>query len=77
MDAGAIAQLQSRLVSWGWLEEGGYESGALDDATLQAVRAFQSWYNENYGGELPYAEFTVDADTLSLLLNQNGDIYTR
>ena len=69
MNADTISQMQSSLVSLGWLTEGSYESGILDGATLQAVRSFQSWYNENYGGELPYAESSVDSATLSLLLN--------
>ena len=76
-DPETIGQLQMRLVGWGWLEDGSFETGMLDDATLQAVRSFQSWYNENYNGELPPAGESVDAATAALLMNQDGEVYAR
>ena len=71
-----VERAQSRLVSWGWLAEGSYSAGVADGATAEAVRSFQSWYNENYGGSLS-ASGSLDADTLALLLNDSGDVYTR
>ena len=67
-DSALIRQVQERLVSWGWLDADGYESGSLDGATLQAVRDFQSAYNERYNGDLSPAESSVSAATLSKLM---------
>ena len=48
-----IALLQNRLLELGWLHEKtedgfpAYQEGTFDQATMQAVLDFQTWYNEN------------------------------
>ena len=75
-----IQLIQDRLVEWGWLAEGEYTPGTLDEFTLNAVLSFQTWYNESFGGTLipVSAEHPIiEPDTLALLMNENGDIYSK
>ena len=77
MSAEDIAAIQQSLVDLGWLTEDGYTSGALDDATVQAISAFQAYCNSEQGMALPVidtASPTVDAETLSLLTNPDFGI---
>ena len=67
-DSGLIAQVQKKLISLGFLDSGDCDSGVLDEATLQAVRDFQSWYNDNQGGELSPAGGSVSVATLGALM---------
>ncbi len=65
-------------MDWGWLSDGSFEVGTLDNATLQAVLDFQNFYNENYGGNLATVNpdmNTIEPDTLSVLMNEDGDTY--
>ncbi len=73
-----ISAVQARLVEWGWLQANTYADGTLDDATLNAVIAFQNDYNANYGGMLvltTFEERIIGADTLGVLMNANGMTY--
>lgn len=74
-DSDTIRQIQRQLVNLGWLEGGDYEEGELDEATLQAVRDFQTFYNDNFGGELGQAMSSIDPQTLSLLMGDDAYDY--
>ena len=70
-DPSVISAVQARLVEWGWLPANTFADGALDDATLNAIIAFQNDYNANNGGTLVPAtleERVVGADTLAVLM---------
>ena len=75
MDPETTAQVQTVLVSWGWLAAEGFAPGVADEPTLLAINAFEAWYNANYGGALASAEGLVDVNTLALILNQEGVAY--
>ena len=77
-DPTLISAVQARLVEWGWLQANTYTDGTLDDATLNAVIAFQNDYNANYGGMLvltTFEERIIGADTLGVLMNADGMTY--
>lgn len=76
-EPGRIALVQDRLVLWGWLAAGEAVPGVLDEPTLRAVRDFQAYYNEAFGGILPPAAAEIDAGTLTLLMNDTGAVYPR
>ena len=75
MDPETTAQVQTVLVSWGWLAAEGFAPGVADEPTLLAINAFEAWYNANIGGTLASAEGLVDVNTLALILNQEGVAY--
>ena len=56
------------LVSRGLLAEGSYQPGALDEATLSAVRRFQEQYNATHEEKLTPAQGGIDAATRSALM---------
>ena len=74
--------MQNRLSDWGWLTfdgDGAAARGQLDDATLNAVLAFQTYVNEQYasGGTLALVDPTagdpeIGTDTLKLIFNTDG-----
>lgn len=75
--AEAIHTIQKRLVEWKWLAEGSYSKGELDEATAEAVIAFQNYCNEN-GKSVEIsdaAELAIHKDTLHLLFNADGERY--
>ena len=72
-DPSLIARIQKRLAKWGWLSD--YAEGELDDATMEAVYSFESYYNENYGGSLASGD-SISGETVGLILNENGDVYS-
>ena len=66
-----IASIQKQLVKLGWLSDGSYSTGVLDDATVYAVSCFQDYCNSEYGLGLPSIyndESTVDEETMSQIL---------
>lgn len=72
--AEAIATIQQRLLDWGWLMEGDFDKGVLDEATLLAAVDFQLYCNEN-GMNVYVAnpeDPVIDTDTLRLLFNADG-----
>ncbi len=75
MDPETTTQVQTVLVSWGWLAAEGFVPGVADEPTLLAINAFETWYNANIGGTLTSAEGLVDVNTLAILLNQEGVAY--
>lgn len=71
-----INVLQMRLEEWGWLASMTYTPSVLDDPTIVAVAAFQSYYNITFYGTLPVAsieERIVSADTLTILMDTTGN----
>ncbi|MBQ8506378.1 MAG: peptidoglycan-binding protein [Clostridia bacterium] len=73
-DPEAIKVIQERLVEWMWLFEGDFEEGVLDDATAEAIAAFQGVCAE-YGLNLEPIDLDspmIETDTLWLLFNADG-----
>ena len=74
-----IQAMQDRLVEWGWLEDlmknpEAYKPGELDEATLQAVTAFQTYYNTTVQDVLlpiDPEKIEIAPDTLALLMVEN------
>ena len=65
-----ITSLQSRLVSLGWLAADTFTPGMLDEATVAAISAFQSYCNEAFALNLPAIDIlnpVVDSDTMNAL----------
>ena len=73
-DAEAIHTIQKRLVEWKWLADGSFSKGSLDDATLQAVIAFQNYCNESGMSVLVSdpGDPAIETDSLRLLFNADG-----
>ncbi|MDO4865618.1 MAG: hypothetical protein Q4C10_03605, partial [Clostridia bacterium] len=72
-DSSLISQVQSQLVLNGMLGDGAYTAGVLDDATIQAVIAFQDYCANNYGSALTPidpANPVIDTQTLALLMSE-------
>ena len=75
--------MQTVLADWGWLTldgEGAAVRGQLDETTLNAVLAFQTYVNEQYAqGSTPLVLIDLAAenpevgtDTLKLLFNDQS-----
>ena len=83
-DPALISQVQQRLNAWGWLslnpDEGGAQEGVLDQPTMDAVLAFQTYVNEQYAQsgvqltpvDLEQPNPTIGSDTLKFLMNDQG-----
>ncbi len=70
MSEDEITELQTQLVSLGWLEVDSFMPGMLDDATVYAISDFQSYCNETFDLDLPIIDPMnpiIDADTLDVL----------
>ena len=73
-DPAAIYVIQLRLVEWLWLEENAFVEGELDEATINAIIAFQNFCIEsglNLEPCFPEEPF-IEVDTLWLLFNADG-----
>ena len=67
-----IEAVQQKLVELKWLQSNHFTAGSLDDATIQAVIAFQTYCNDALGSALiPCAveNPSIGSDTLLLLMN--------
>ena len=82
-DPAVIGQMQDILASWNWLTldgDGAAARGQLDDVTLNAVLAFQTYVNEQYAPDsTPLAlvdpaagDPQIGTDTLKLIFNTDG-----
>ena len=82
-DPALIEQMQDILARWNWLTldgDGAAARGQLDDVTLNAVLAFQSYVNEQYAPEstplalvdLASGDPQIGTDTLKLIFNTDG-----
>jgi hypothetical protein len=70
LDGFDISSLQAQLVNLGWLPAETYTDGMLDEATVAAIGAFQSYCNENFAMNLlPIDPLNpvVDAETMNAL----------
>ena len=61
-------------MEWKWLADGSFSKGSLDDATLQAVIAFQNYCNESGMSVLVSdpGDPAIETDSLRLLFNADG-----
>ena len=82
-DPALIEQMQDILARWNWLTldgDGAAARGQLDDVTLNAVLAFQTYVNEQYAPEstplalvdLASGDPQIGTDTLKLIFNTDG-----